>query len=90
MSLKYPQSEDSEVYIYFIYLQPPLYDFYHDSNVSQAVQSKIPLEQLEKKINEVLQQWPEHPTLLEVSLNPTQEVFVYNVCICGKTARNVH
>lgn len=42
------------------------YDFYRDSNIGEAVKVRPVLTGLMVRIEELLAEWPEHPTLGEV------------------------
>lgn len=43
------------------------YDFYKDANVNEVKSSYHILDELKLNINNLLEQWPEHPTLKMVS-----------------------
>lgn len=44
------------------------YDFYHHPNVTEARLCFSVLEQLNVAVNQRLQDWPEHPALVQVSV----------------------
>lgn len=49
------------------------YDFYQHPNIKQVRQCQPVLENFAKEINRLLQEWPEHPVLLQV--RTTQQTF---------------
>lgn len=44
------------------------YDFYHQPNMKEACLCFSVLEQLNVAVNQRLQDWPEHPALIQVSV----------------------
>ncbi|KAJ8669610.1 hypothetical protein QAD02_000869 [Eretmocerus hayati] len=44
------------------------YDYYRHSNVEEVRQCSPLLETITVKLNEILQEWPEHPTLLSINV----------------------
>lgn len=42
------------------------YDFYHHPNIQQVRQCQPVLEDLTKEVKALLQEWPEHPALVQV------------------------
>ncbi|XP_038059884.1 midasin-like [Patiria miniata] len=48
--------------------RPQPYDIYHDGNIKEAVQCRPLLERFSSRILELLEQWPEHPTLKQLML----------------------
>ncbi|XP_022106838.1 midasin-like isoform X2 [Acanthaster planci] len=47
---------------------PQPYDIYHDGNIEEAIQCRPLLERFCGRILELLEQWPEHPTLKQLTL----------------------
>lgn len=47
------------------------YDIYHDSNVAEVVQCRPVLSRLTIRVQELLAEWPDHPTLRQVYLQDT-------------------
>lgn len=42
------------------------YDFYRDTNISESKQCVPLLNAIQKRVDELLSEWPDHPTLLQV------------------------
>uniref|UniRef100_A0A1Y1KUK8 Midasin n=3 Tax=Photinus pyralis TaxID=7054 RepID=A0A1Y1KUK8_PHOPY len=60
------------------------YDFYKDSNVSEVQNSHHSLDQLHKHILELLNKWPDHPTLKTIQLVIER---IYNFDIASPLSR---
>lgn len=54
------------------------YDFYQQPNVSEARLCLPVLEQLDAAVKLRLQDWPEHPALVQVQTAPTLGPFLFN------------
>lgn len=46
---------------------PSDYNFYKDSNISEAIRCVEVMKKLEERVNKELEQWPEHAVLNDVS-----------------------
>ncbi|KAK3603576.1 hypothetical protein CHS0354_028005 [Potamilus streckersoni] len=47
---------------------PDVYDIYHDPNVSEVIQCQPVLDHFVLRVNQLLSQWPDHPTLKQLLL----------------------
>jgi len=45
---------------------PATYDFYHDSNISEAQKLQSLFSGLVSRVSELLEEWPDHPALQQV------------------------
>ncbi|XP_060072903.1 midasin-like [Ylistrum balloti] len=45
----------------------PTFDIYHDPNVSEVVQCRPVLQRLTTRVQELLSEWPDHPTLRQLT-----------------------
>ncbi|XP_012135538.2 midasin [Megachile rotundata] len=45
-----------------------VYDFYRDPNIREVEESQVLFDKLLKRINELLQEWPENPILISIKL----------------------
>ena len=44
------------------------YNIYHDPNIQEAIRCKPVLDEFQTRIQELLAEWPDHPTLKQVHL----------------------
>ena len=49
-----------------VYHRSKLYDIFHDENVEEVTKVRPVLEEFDKRLDELLSEWPEHPTLAKV------------------------
>lgn len=69
------------------------YDFYQHPNIQQVRLCQPVLDNFAKEVNRLLQEWPEHPVLLQVRI--TQQKFRKNknilaLFVCVNTWKDMH
>lgn len=65
------------------------YDFYQHPNIQQVRQCQPVLDNFAKEINGLLQEWPEHPVLVQVK-KYLKHFRITFMCMCIGMHRHVH
>jgi glutaredoxin-related protein len=64
------------IYVFLLQSSQQVYDVYRDSNVTEVVKCRSVLDDLLKRVNQLLAEFPEWPTLVQV--------FTDSIAICNE------